>query len=159
MNISEKKLRKIIRGEIKNNLNEGIFDNLFGSNRLLSQELIDLHIDNFHTAYIVYFALQRKNKSRLNSEYIDMLQVVNDFKKDLKNAKLGSVPQTIKNAGYAPSESWKKLIAFAKVRNLKEIIDSKGGIEQLLYTDPNIDPLYKRYEILLLAYLRKNFRR
>lgn len=150
MNISEQKLRKIIRSEIKNSLNEGMFDNMFGflkpETRLLSQELIDIHVSNFHTAYINFFKL---NPS-ISSEYIDMLQVVSDFEEDLKNAKLSTVPNNLIGTGYAPEEAFKQLIQFKKVRNLRDVINSEG-VEN--------NKLYERYEEILLGYLSKNFRR
>ena len=151
MHISNNKLRKLIYEAIQEEmlLSEGMFDNMFGfirpQQRLLSDDLIQAHVDNLYTAYYKYLELN----PNFSSEYIDSIKVFSDFEQDLKNAQLGTVSANLRGTGYSPEQAFKQLIEFKKIRNLREVINNEGVNNKL----------YKRYEEILLGYLSKNFRR
>lgn len=160
MNISEQKLRKIIRNEIKNSLNEGMFDNMFSfmgpPKQLLSDELIQKHIDNFHTARFIFHG---KHKSIPFNSY-DPIIAIKYFRNDLKNAKLGSAPPIISKHGM--DSVWKDLISFKDTRLLRDIIMEKfgGSIDEAIAAAAaakNVHPSYERYASLALPYIKESF--
>ena len=160
MNISEQKLRKIIRNEIKNSLNEGMFDNMFSfmgpPKQLLSDELIQKHVDNFHTARFIFHG---KHKTIPFNSY-DAVKAVDLFTNDLKSAELGSAPPIITKHGMA--SVWKDLISFKDTRLLREIIMQKfgGNVKEAIdaaVAAENVHPSYERYVSLALPYMKESF--